>query len=740
MKKPDVTLHATVIRVKKTKGDWRCVLAQLDPDAPVPENLPIPRDKSFEIVGELGVLDKKDSAIFVGWWREGAYGTQFSAKIVVREVAASDADLLAYLLRSGLDRSFAGRLIRTLGREKVLDCLRTGQVDSFCAFDRPDHITRDFLELLSENFKREDGLCRAWKLLATLDLDTDQKAAVLRDEGWGPDTVFRFKKNPWDLRFVSGISFERADQAALSSGLKMDDPRRLRAGATAAIVGVESGHRGGHTWASRDEIVAGKDLPLTAAHLEKGLNLCLESGEVVCHFQEPVVKYQRAIVADREEFIAKHLMYRVKNRATSLSPTQISECVKAASLSDDQKRALLGAACFGVFVLTGGPGTGKTHTLREILMMQRSNARRVKLCSPTGKAAVRMAQMTGHPASTIHSALAAGEFSGFGGLSEYDTVIVDEASMLSVELAMRLLNAMRSDAQLILVGDVDQLAPVDCGAVLRDIIASGKIAVSRLEEIFRQAGSGPGSSIPHVARAINLGDVEAFNASLGQDVFFTERADIVSTGLGAWKAVETLISKPGPTRRQFRADEVQVITPQKNTDAGTEALNRRLSQMLCPLSESAPTVRIGSGDRIGIGTRVIQVANDWDRGVANGELGRVLSVDPNAKDTKAVVDFGDRTICYKQTDLSGLRLGYAITAHKAQGSEFPATVVVVAKAHSFMLDRSWIYTAVTRTQEFCGMVGQRETLEKYVAKDPLSRYTTLKERIEKYGREEIPNA
>jgi exodeoxyribonuclease V alpha subunit len=409
---------------------------------------------------------------------------------------------------------------------------------------------------------------------------------------------------------------------------------------------------------------------------------------------------------------------------------------------EHQSTAVQLAADNRVLVVTGGPGVGKTFTVNAILQMFQANGLHVELCAPTGKAAMRMKEQTGQQAMTLHRLLgwtpdgwtfnadAPTKFDMDGnqisGPLPCDAVILDEASMVDVQLFSGLLQALKPTQRLVIVGDVDQLPSIGPGRVLFDLIESGVVPSVRLTHIFRQASE---SRIPYVARDINEGkslDVTVLNAKGGEsDVAFAEQSDELTLQAAIVEAVASHV----PARRGIPSDQIQVLCPQHGKAVGDETLNPLLQARLNPNYSDNPYagVKVGRGYRLFVGDRVLHAnRNNYNlgEGVANGETGRVLEANwkgvecPAGTQTSGkgkpvvVVDFGDRKVGYNKNEAEDLELAYAMTVHKSQGSQFPCVVVPVHSCNSFMLTRPLLYTAVTRAEKFLVMLGEQKMLGK----------------------------
>jgi exodeoxyribonuclease V alpha subunit len=406
-------------------------------------------------------------------------------------------------------------------------------------------------------------------------------------------------------------------------------------------------------------------------------------------------------------------------------------------LDGAQRDAVREALRSKTLVITGGPGVGKTTILRAIVEIYRAKKMRVHLCAPTGRAAKRLSESTRVPAQTIHRLLkfdpAGGGFlHGLDRPLEGDVFIVDESSMVDLLLAQSLVRAIPPSAALVLVGDADQLPSVGPGTVLQDLIASGCIPVCRLTHVFRQAAR---SRIVTNAHRINQGEMPLFpeirEGEVPEDFFFMEADDPQK----AVASILRLVRKAVPERFHLHPlDDIQVLTPMQRGELGARNLNAVLQQELNP---SAPFL-----ERFGVqyreGDKVMQLENDYDKDVFNGDIGRILRIREESREVE--VSFDGRSVSYRAHELDELGLSYAVTIHKSQGSEYPCVIVPIHTQHFTMLRRNLLYTAVTRGKQLVVLVGTRKALAIAVrTEDARRRQTTLRERVlEAFGRPSRP--
>jgi len=396
----------------------------------------------------------------------------------------------------------------------------------------------------------------------------------------------------------------------------------------------------------------------------------------------------------------------------------------AEELSAEQRSALQMALTHPVSVLTGGPGTGKTTCLKALITTLEAAGKRVALASPTGRAAKRLSEATGRPARTIHRLLEYSPVEGFKHNEENpiaaDFLVVDEASMLDLLLTYNLLKALRPGMQLLFVGDVDQLPAVGAGDVLRDLIDSELIPVTRLKVIFRQAAD---SQIITNAHLINQGKLPVFTKE-GADFFLfpAEEAEAAAD----W--IVQVVSERIPQKFGFEpVRDIQVLSPLYRGPAGVTLLNQRLQEKLNPPASSKPERQL-YGTLFRLGDKVMQTQNNYDKDVYNGDIGLVHSI--NLIDQILTVDFEGRTVTYDWSEADQLTLAYVISVHKAQGSEFPAVVMPIVTQHYMMLQRNLLYTAITRARKLCVLTGSRKAISIAVHNNKVTqRFTALEWRL-----------
>jgi exodeoxyribonuclease V alpha subunit len=577
--------------------------------------------------------------------------------------------------------------------------------------------------------------------------DLQNVMVFLRAHGLGPALAARIVRhygasasaliqaNPYRLADeVIGVGFKIADRLAAQMGTALDAPARLTAGVEHCLAAAA---KEGHCYLPEDELLArtAELLGCPATLLPAILQTLALAGRVVRQLPPgprllhadptPIVYPLTLAIAEDGAARALHELLTSPRPPLPVRPEPAVtwfESTSGMSLPPGQRDALLRALREPVSVITGGPGVGKTTIVRALVEILAQKQCSLLLAAPTGRAAKRLEESTGHTASTLHRLL---EFTP--GLARFarsrefplagDMLVVDEASMLDVQLAYALLQAVPPNMRLVLIGDSNQLPSVGAGNVLADVLASGRVATTALVEIFRQQR---GSDIVRVAHGILRGEMPEGGGD-GSDFYFVEARDAVH----ARTLIRELIAQRIP--RRFGLDpmrDVQVLCPMYRGDVGADALNRDLQDTLNP-----GQLEIARGGRIyRIGDKVMQTRNDYDREVWNGDVGRITTLDTGA--ARAFVRFAEREHEYRLEELGDLVPAYAISVHRSQGSEYPAVVLPVVTEHFVMLKRSVLYTGITRGKRLVVVVGSRKALELAIGNaDDGHRNSGLRERL-----------
>ncbi len=551
---------------------------------------------------------------------------------------------------------------------------------------------------------------------------------------YGKGTINIVRANPYRLAHeVWGIGFRTADGIAEKLGIARDAPERLEAGLLHAL---ENAAEEGHIHVPDEELLkaTAELLGVSIDPLQPRLG-ALEQRQLVVRevlgTKGPCTSLPWAHAA--EAGAAARLAELVRTPARSLgldvhAAIHAFEHVTGVTLADQQRRAVEAALTDKCVVITGGPGVGKTTIVKAIVHLAKLVHRRVALAAPTGRAAKRLGEATVHEAMTIHRLLEyAPHEGGFQRDREnqldLDMLVIDEASMVDAQLFHAVLEALRPGAQLVLVGDIDQLPSVGAGAVLDDVIRSDAATVIRLTEIFRQAAESKIVVSAHKINAGELPELEAPAAGATTDFYFIGRDDPEA----ARATIVELVAERIPQRFGFDAiEQVQVLAPMHRGELGTAALNKALQDRLNPAGAAPELAR---GERVyRRGDKVMQLKNDYDKSVFNGDIGVILAIDKEAGTLR--VDFDGRVISYERNELDQLAHAYAVSIHKSQGSEYPAVVLPLATQHFMMLQRSLLYTAVTRGKKLVVIVGSRRAVTLAVKNaESKRRHTWLAERV-----------
>ena len=680
--------------------------------------------------------------VFGGWYYHPSYGKQLKMTGFLRPEPGCETEILNFLASGiipGVRRATAEKLVNKFGADtlRVIEQMpeRLAEIKGITetrAFDIHNSYleTKDLEQLIM--FMQKHGLSTSY--------------AMRLYEYFGSKAVARLEKNPYILcEKISGIGFKTADGVARSLGVAPDDENRLRAGVRHTL--LYNAFSGGHTYLPRQILIRSAAALLGADELsvENALVALLATNTLVRDTvgEEEGIFLAELYRAERKLGETLLTMALSNGNATFEAIEKLEREIAALereqniTLAPMQKEAVITGMTSGFSVITGGPGTGKTTIIRFLIDILSNRKQKIALCAPTGRAAKRMSQLAGKEAKTIHRLLEVG-FSEDDGLVrsfaknaddtlEEDVVIVDEASMADVLLLEALTSAMKPKSRLILVGDADQLPPVGAGDALRDIIASGKVPVVRLETVFRQAEE---SMIVQNAHRINRGELPVYNQK-DKDFFFVSVRDAEEIS----KTVTELVSKRLP--EAYGLDpfcDIQVISPMKKTAAGVAQLNNSLQAALNP-PEKGKAERNGTLRILREGDKVMQIKNNYDLpwvtldgktegvGVYNGDIGTIETIDSQGV---TVVFDGEKRAEYSGVLLEELELAYAVTVHKSQGSEFPAVVMPVFHGVPRLMTRNLLYTAVTRAVKLVVLVGLKSAAQTMIENDyEEKRYSAL---------------
>ena len=690
------------------------------------------------VVGFMPMIGAGDHLCLYGKWvHNPKYGRQFEVSQYERVMPADTASMLRYL---------ASRAIKGIGPKTAQRIIDEFGEDSFDVIENHPEwlatikgISMKTALAASASFRDQAGIRSAMMFFREY---FGVATTVRIYKKWGSGAVELAKKNPYRLcNEVEGIGFERADALASGLGLQMDHPERIMSGIRYLL--VQNGMQNGHVCLPREKLreLAARLLGVSVSQAEEGISLLLKSGQLYCvRFDEQEMIYDGPAY-QAEKYVAEKMIL-LDRMCPSIDLRDIDRFIQREEEASGiryaamQKIAITDALRYGVMILTGGPGTGKTTVVRALIHIFDSMGYDIALAAPTGRAAKRLSEATAMEAKTLHRLL---EMSFDGGeravfnrneheLLEEQVIVVDEASMIDNALMCALLKAIKPGARLIVIGDSDQLPSVGAGNVLGDLIDSQRFATVRLNEVFRQAQQ---SLIVTNAHAVNGGEMPNLGVKDG-DFFFLRRGTDREIALTIADLCRNRLPR---TYGDVGRRGVQVIAPSRKGEAGTESLNQLLQSTLNPPNAQQREHRFR--DRVfREGDRVMQTRNNYDllwsrvadgktgSGIFNGDIGLIEEI--HSSDGYLTLLFDDRRVDYDFSLLEDLDHAYAITVHKSQGSEYPIVVLPMCSAAPMLLSRNLLYTAITRGERMVILVGREEIVEEMVANDRQTmRYTGL---------------
>jgi len=715
------TLQGTLERITYVNEENHYVVARLQ----VPG-----RKELTTIVGNLPSVTPGETLKLTGEWTlHTKYGEQFKVEAFETIVPATVAGIEKYLgsgLIKGIGPVFARRLVEAFGTETLR--IIEGEPSRLLTVDGIGEVR---LQRIRTAWEEQKEIRDVMIFLQGHGVSSAYGAKIFK--AYGKSSIAVVQENPYRLaRDIYGIGFKTADRIAQAIGIEKHSPLRVEAGVIHVLNELAEDGQVYFPFDRLEKESAGI-LEVESTVTAQAIERLRQEGQVICEEGPEEMAVYLASLYAAEQGVAQRLLALAEGGA---SPPDIDveraiqwvEQTSRLRLAVGQEEAIRQALNQKLLVITGGPGTGKTTILKCIIQILEKKHRRIVLCSPTGRAAKRMSDATGREARTVHRLL---EFSPRDGRFkrdqhrplESDLVIVDEASMLDVVLMNSLLKAIPPVAGLILVGDVDQLPSVGPGAVLRDVITSGLVPVIRLSEIFRQARE---SQIVVNAHRINRGEFPICPDWEGR-----ERSDcyllVKEEAQEVQAAILELAASGLPKRHRVDPmEELQVLSPMQKGPIGAMQLNQALQALLNP---SGPELLRG-GRLYRLGDRVMQIRNNYEKDVYNGDIGRIIKLDPEEREV--TVRFDDRQITYDFHDLDELVLAYAVTVHKSQGSEYPSVIIPVHTAHYVMLQRNLLYTAITRGKGLVVLVGTKKAIAIAVKNHKIQhRYTGLTRRLQR---------
>ena len=654
-----------------------------------------------------------------GNWRvDKRYGRQFAAESWSETLPATVIGIEKYLgsgLVKGIGPKFAKLIVAKFGL-KTFDVIENDADKLLEVYG----IGKGRVEKIRASWEKQKDVKDIMVFLQGHGVSSTYAAKIYKQ--YGKESIEKVQGNPYCLADdIWGIGFKTADSIAEKLGYEKNDLRRCRSGILYTLSRLSED---GHVYSEREQLIKSAKELLSAEEepITQALDEMIAKEDLILDDEAiflPPFYYAEVGVANKLRRLIETPMGNIFDKATAIN----EDVGKQAQIEYDevQLSAIRKAIGSKVMVLTGGPGTGKTTTTLGIIAAFESLGQRILLATPTGRAAKRMSEATGKEAKTVHRLLEFNPAEGYGRNDENpldgDLLIVDESSMIDVILMNSLLKAVPLTMRLILVGDIDQLPSVGAGNVLRDIIDSGAVPVVRLTRIFRQAQS---SRIVTNAHKINQGIFPDISNGKQADFFFIRQED---PELAAQEIVN-IVRNRIPKAYGYSTNDIQVLAPMQRSVVGATSLNIALQEAINPVGESLSR----GGFRYRRGDRVMQIRNNYDKEVFNGDIGTVESVD--VEDRSLTVTFDGRAVEYEDSELDELTLAYATTIHKSQGSEYPVVVIPLLMTHYVMLQRNLIYTGITRAKKICIIVGTTKALAYSIHNMVvLKRNTRLKERL-----------
>lgn len=719
-------LQGTISKITYQDREGRYTVARLEVDG----------TQEITVVGEIFPVGEGEEIKVSGLWRmHPRYGLQFQVERWEKLEPATLKGIERYLgsgLIKGIGPTYAQRLVSAFG----LDTLRVLSEEPH-RLQEVQGIGKTRAQRILHAWEEQKGMREIMVFLQGHGVSSSLALKIYRV--FGSETVARVKENPYCLgREIYGVGFISADRIAATMGISGDFPLRVQAGLLHVLRKFsDEGHcfvplplvkSNASALLGVEEETVESAIKKLAAEREVVLEEVSEEIGTRVYLQEFYQAEHRIAAALRRLLSAPSFLSRDKEEKKLLdlfAPSTLNSLNPSTFLlEEEQREAVLQALEEKVLVITGGPGTGKTTLLTAFLALFRRSNISFALAAPTGRAAKRMEEMAREEAKTIHRLL---EYNprehrferAEGNPLEVDVVIIDEASMVDLPLMEHLLRAVAPRSHLILLGDVDQLPSVGPGGVLRDLIECGVVPVVVLKRIFRQGGE-------------SLIVVNAHRILQGQPLLFrhdSEKRDFVFIAREReeeiLETVKELIKDRIPRSLQMKScDAIQVLSPMHRGLLGTVHLNQELQKLLNPDGESVER----SGSLLRFRDKVMQLRNNYEKGVFNGDLGRIIAIDK--KEGELQVDFEGRSVQYAFDELDELTLAYATTVHKSQGSEYPVVVIPIHTSHYLMLHRSILYTAVTRGKELVVLVGSKRALSIAIKNVRVEqRFTALKEKL-----------
>jgi exodeoxyribonuclease V alpha subunit len=664
------------------------------------------------VVGNLPKFNEGDKLEFTGSWVEHQkYGKQFKVESFSISYPTTSAGIKKYLgsgLIKGIGKSTAEKIVQRFG-ESTLEILE----NDIGKLLEVEGIGSKKLEVIKKGWHDQQGIKNVMISLQSYGISTAYSLKIYKT--YGDDAPDIIAQNPYRLiSDVWGIGFKTADEIAKKLGFTDHDTARIRAGVVFALNEIS---RNGHVYTPEVDLI----------------NFCTQLLNFELAYSDPVIQEleeEGVIVKTTDKVYLADLYYAERGIEQALEslnnpPAELTGAdIKVLQLirrdfSDEQIEAIELSLKCNMLIITGGPGTGKTTALKGIIDIYRHRDSKIMLAAPTGRAAKRMTELIGLEAKTIHRLLEFNPSDNSFAYNKYnrlecDLIIVDELSMIDTYLMYHLITALSEKTTVIFVGDVDQLPSVGPGAILKDLIESDRISSVRLTKIFRQAEE---SDIVINAHRINKGEMPVINSDKTTDFAFLEESD--NTVIP--QKILRLCSEEIPGRLNFDPfEDIQIISPMYKGEVGVNHLNKLFQNNL-----NKGQVIYSQGDKVfKAGDKIMQLRNNYDKGVFNGDIGFVIGMDDENKVLNTSYD--GRIIQYGTEDLDEITLAYAVTVHKSQGSEYPVVIMPVTTSHYIMLQRNLLYTAITRAAKLLILIGSKKAIGMAVNNNRVgNRFTSL---------------
>jgi len=681
------------------------------------------------IVGYIPMLMEDTYYEFFGEWiNHDKYGHQFKIESFKKSELQSIDGLISYLSSSlffGIGPVTATKIVDLLGIDAVKKIIEDPNVLNPLKFSS-EKKARLKAELLDNEYNE-------YTLVKLYGFNIGGKTAMKIIDTYGLLAVEKLEENPYDLiTDISGIGFIKADEIAERMGILKDDPRRIKAAILYAFEVFSN---------SRGDIYLNKELLFkqtlailkVEVDLESFLNELIEKEQIILEEDRYYLKYNYTIEVE----LAKEIK-RINQGSSEITSDYVEailsviEIQNAIEYTNLQKQAIINALTNKVAIITGGPGTGKTTIIAAVLeiysqfynlnLVNENTYYQIALMAPTGRAAKRMEEVLDYPAKTIHRHLGFGYDGKFSYSKDnplpFNLIIIDEASMIDVFLAHKLFSSIKDNTKIVIVGDQDQLPSVSPGQVLKDLIDSKTINTSKLKEIHRQAIN---SNIIKLAHQVNIQQLDYYNLNSGGDLFLAN--------INFGDVAKTIVSqvKGALSQGYDLIEDIQVLIPMYRGDVGIDNLNLLMQNEFN--KEKVNPLKYGDKEYYE-NDKVIQLANDPERGVMNGDIGKVIKIgkDHNNKDFMQI-DFDGQIAVYDKEALKDISLAYAMSIHKSQGSEYKIVIMPLVKQHTHMLKKELLYTAITRAKQFLIIVGDMSLLVYAANNLAEARKTTLKKRL-----------